>query len=91
MFSGNDKTRILYEETANAETKPAVSQQRGHCKGPANCSLVTLTHGNIHGGQGARSRGGDPLTTEPILPPSNFRKKAKNYTCFIVSSFQEIL
>lgn len=30
-------------------------------------------------------------TTEPMVLPSYCRSKAKNYTCFIVSSFQGIL
>lgn len=37
------------------------------------------------------SEGGSLPTTEPVFPPSYCRSKAKNYTCFIVSSFQGIL
>lgn len=47
--------------------------------------------GNFSSEEYQGSEGGSLPTTEPIFPPSYCGNKAKNYTCFIVSSFQGIL
>lgn len=81
----------MWGESVNTEPEPAVNQQGRPCRGTASFSLVSFTSGNFRSEGHAKIWGSSFPTTEPIVPPSYCRTKAKNDTCFIVSSFQKIL
>lgn len=66
-------------------------RRRGRRRGTANRSRGSFTGRQCQQRGVWGSEGGSLPTTEPVFPPSYCRSKAKNYTCFIVSSFQGIL
>ena len=60
-------------------------------EGLPNATWCHSVVGNFSSEEYQGSEGGSLPTTGPIFPPSYCKSKAKNYTCFIVASFQGIL
>lgn len=73
-------------DSVNAELEPEAAAEGLPTAATGHSLVGSVSRGDYHG-----SEGGCLPTTEPIFPPSYCRSKAKNYTCFIVSSFQGIL